>query len=126
MPKTSNKTATDIDKLIGRNIRVHRLAAGMTQEDLGEKLGVAFQQVQKYEKGTNRVGSGRLYEIAEILDIPVTSLFGGADKQKQSRGPSPFDLLSDALTLQMAQEFSKISDKDTRRAILAVIEAMVA
>jgi transcriptional regulator with XRE-family HTH domain len=67
MPKTSNKSATSIDKQVGLNIRVHRLAKDMTQEDLGEKIGVTFQQVQKYEKGTNRVGSGRLYQIAEIL-----------------------------------------------------------
>ena len=71
----SNKSATKIDKLVGRNIRVHRLAKDMTQEALGEKLGVTFQQVQKYEKGTNRVGSGRLYEIAEILEVPLKSFF---------------------------------------------------
>jgi hypothetical protein len=67
----------------------------------------------------------RLYEIAEIFDVPVKSLFGGIDKQKQSRGSSPFDLLSDALPLQMAQEFSKIREKGTRRAIMNLVEAMI-
>jgi transcriptional regulator with XRE-family HTH domain len=126
MPRTSNKTATKIDKLVGTNIRVHRRVAGLTQEALGAKLGVTFQQVQKYENGTNRVGSGRLYQIAELFEIPVTSLFGGEEKQKQPRRPSPFDLLSDDLTLRMAKEFSKISNKDMRRAILAVVEILVA
>jgi transcriptional regulator with XRE-family HTH domain len=88
MPKTSNKSPTSIDQLIGRNIRISRLAAGMTQEDLAEKIGVTFQQVQKYEKGTNRVGSGRLFEIADLLAIPVASLFRGSEKQKQSRSSS--------------------------------------
>jgi transcriptional regulator with XRE-family HTH domain len=124
MPKTSNKTATNIDKMVGRNIRVHRLAAGMTQEDLGEKLGVTFQQVQKYEKGTNRVGSGRLYEIAEILEVPVKSLFGGEVERKSGSNSSPFDMLADAMTMQMAREFWNIGDVKTRRAVLAVVETL--
>jgi transcriptional regulator with XRE-family HTH domain len=125
MPKTSNKSATSIDKQVGLNIRVHRLAKDMTQEDLGEKLGVTFQQVQKYENGTNRVGSGRLYQIADILEVPLKSFFVGEAKQKDFRTPSPFDLLADAMTMQMAREFGKMTDNKTRRAILAVIEAMV-
>jgi transcriptional regulator with XRE-family HTH domain len=125
MPKTSNKTATKIDRLVGTHIRVHRLAAGITQEALGAKLGVTFQQVQKYEKGTNRVGSGRLYQIAEILEVPVTSFFAGETQQKESRASSPFDLLADGMTMQMAREFGKMTDNKTRRAILAVVEAMV-
>jgi transcriptional regulator with XRE-family HTH domain len=126
MAKTSNKSATKVDKLIGQNIRVRRLAIGFTQERLAEKLGVTFQQVQKYEKGVNRVGSGRLHEIAGLLEVPVASLFGGEDKQKKSRDSSPFGLLSDPLTMQMAKEFSKIGDRDERRAVLNLVESMVA
>jgi transcriptional regulator with XRE-family HTH domain len=122
----SNKSATKVDKLIGRNIRVHRLAKEMTQEVLGEGLGVTFQQVQKYEKGTNRVGSGRLYEIAEILEVPVQSLFDGETPHEESRNSSPFDFLTDAMTMQMAREFGKMTDNKTRRAILAVVETLVA
>jgi transcriptional regulator with XRE-family HTH domain len=126
MPKMSNKSATKIDKLVGRNTRLHRLAAEFTQEELGEKLGVTFQQVQKYEKGTNRVGSGRLYEIAEILDVPLKSFFDGETQQNDSRNSSPFDLLADSMTMQMAREFGKMTDNKTRRAILAVVETLVA
>jgi transcriptional regulator with XRE-family HTH domain len=126
MPKMSNKSATKIDKLVGRNIRVHRLAAEFTQEGLGEKLGVTFQQVQKYENGTNRVGSGRLYEIAKILEAPLKSFFDGETQQKDSRNSSPFDLLTDNMTMQMAREFGKMTDNKTRRAILAVVETLVA
>jgi transcriptional regulator with XRE-family HTH domain len=122
----SNKSATKIDRSIGRNIRVHRLAKEMTQEVLGEKIGVTFQQVQKYEKGTNRVGSGRLYEISEILEVPVQSLYDGETPQKQSRKSSPFELLTDAMTMQMAREFGKMTDNKARRAILAVVETLVA
>jgi transcriptional regulator with XRE-family HTH domain len=124
MPKASNKSATKTDKIIGQSIRVHRLSKGLTQEALGQRLGVTFQQVQKYEKGTNRVGSGRLYQIAEILEVPLTSFFEGEEKFKTVRGSSPFDLLSDPLSLQMAVEFSKIGDLKTRRAVLAVVETL--
>jgi transcriptional regulator with XRE-family HTH domain len=83
MSKTSNKSATKIDKLVGRNIRVRRLASGLTREELGAKLGVTFQQVQKYEKGINRIGSGRLYEIAEIFEVPVKSFVEGERKNRR-------------------------------------------
>jgi transcriptional regulator with XRE-family HTH domain len=114
-----------MDKMVGTNIRVHRLAAGLTQDELGAKLGVTFQQIQKYEKGTNRIGSGRLYQIAEIFEVPVKSFFAGGPQQKDSHTSSPFDLLADALTMQMAREFGKIADNKTRRAVLAVVEAML-
>ena len=115
MPKTSNKTATKLDKFVGTHIRVHRLAAGFTQETLGAKLGVTFQQVQKYEKGINRVTSGRLYQIAEILEVPFTSFFAGETRQKDFNTSSPVDLLADAMTMQMAREFGKMTDNKTRR-----------
>jgi transcriptional regulator with XRE-family HTH domain len=84
MPKTSNKSATKSDKLIGEKIRARRLKMGLTQEALAAKLGVTFQQIQKYEKGINRVGSGRLYEIAEHLEAPVASFFESEAKPKTS------------------------------------------
>jgi len=124
MPKTSNKSANRIDKLVGRNIRVHRLVRGLTQEGLGEKLGVTFQQIQKYEKGTNRVGSGRLYQIAALLEMPVTAFFEGGDAPSNLRNSSPFDLLSDPVSLRMVQAFSEIPDHKTRRAVLALVESM--
>src|SRR5580692_1276318 len=66
-----------LDKVVGRNVRVHRLAKGMSQTDLANELGITFQQIQKYEKGTNRVGSGRLFEISVILGVSVLTLFEG-------------------------------------------------
>ena len=63
-----------VDKIVGRNIRIYRLAKGLSQTDLANKLGITFQQIQKYEKGTNRVGSGRLFEISTILGVSVIAL----------------------------------------------------
>jgi transcriptional regulator with XRE-family HTH domain len=125
MPKASTKSATQTDKRVGNNIRARRLEMGMTQEQLGKELGVTFQQIQKYEIGTNRIGSGRLFQIAELLKTPLASFYGGDEKRTKSRVSSPFDLLSDPLTLQMAQEFSKIGDKRTSRAVLAVVESLI-
>jgi transcriptional regulator with XRE-family HTH domain len=96
----------------------------MTQEGLGEKLGVTFQQIQKYEKGTNRVGSGRLYQIAALLEVPVTAFFEGGDTHAATRSASPFDLLADPVSLRMVQAFSEIADQKTRRAVLALVESM--
>jgi len=124
MPKTSTKSAGKIDQIVGRNIRVHRLVRGMSQEHLGEKIGVTFQQVQKYEKGTNRVGSGRLYQIASIFEVPVTAFFEGGDAPTRLKNSSPFDLLSDRVSLRMVQAFAEISDRKTRRALLALVESI--
>jgi len=124
MAKTSNKSASRMDKLVGRNIRVHRLVRGLTQEGLGEKLGVTFQQIQKYEKGTNRVGSGRLYQIAALLEVPVTAFFEGGDSPAALRNSSPLDLLADPVSLRMVQAFAEIADLKTRRAVLALVESM--
>jgi transcriptional regulator with XRE-family HTH domain len=110
--------------VIGEKIRARRLKMGLTQEALATKLGVTFQQIQKYEKGVNRVGSGRLYEIAEHLEAPVASFFESEAKPKTSRKPSPFDLLADE-TSRLVREFSKLSDVKLRRAVLGVVERMI-
>jgi transcriptional regulator with XRE-family HTH domain len=73
--KRNPRAATAIDAHIATQIHVHRLARGLTQADLGEKLGVSFQQIQKYESGTNRVSTSRLFEICKTLKLPLASMF---------------------------------------------------
>ena len=73
--KKSPRSASPIDKYIGARMRESRLALNMSQTDLGEKLGVTFQQIQKYEKGRNRVSAARLFEICEALDVSFASMF---------------------------------------------------
>src|SRR6476660_9683849 len=73
----SVKAPNPVDKYVGSRIRMRRIMLGMSQEKLGESLGLTFQQVQKYEKGTNRVGASRLQQISEILQVPVSFLFEG-------------------------------------------------
>ena len=68
-----------VDIEVGQRIKIQRLAAGLSQTELGENIGVTFQQVQKYEKGANRVGAGRLTQIARVLNIPVNAFFEGRE-----------------------------------------------
>ena len=119
------KEPTPIDKLVGRNIRIHRMKKNMSQEKLGDSLGLTFQQVQKYEKGTNRVGAGRLHQIAGILGIPVTALFEGSDVQPDSGG-SMLDLLAEPYSLRLIQAMAKIADNELRRTVVELVEQIAA
>jgi transcriptional regulator with XRE-family HTH domain len=80
----STKAPNPVDKYVGSRVRMRRIMLGMSQEKLGEALGLTFQQVQKYEKGTNRVGASRLQQISEILQVPVSFLFDGGPMPRVS------------------------------------------
>ena len=83
----STKAPNPVDKYVGSRVRMRRIMLGMSQEKLGEALGLTFQQVQKYEKGTNRVGASRMQQISEILQVPVSFLFeGGPERHRSARG----------------------------------------
>src|SRR5215831_21077203 len=100
-----------VDVLVGRNIRIHRLDAGLSQTDLGKHIGVTFQQVQKYENGANRVGSGNLFKIANALNLPVGALFQGIDdKSSKSIDASPIALLAQPYALRLLRAFAQIDD----------------
>jgi len=119
-----SKKSTIIDEIVGRNIRIYRLAKGLSQTNLGNKLGITFQQIQKYEKGTNRVGSGRLYQIGIVLNVSVMSFFEGVETAASKKDASPFRLLADPLSLRLVQSFSEIASPRTRSAVVALIERM--
>ncbi|MBZ6078884.1 helix-turn-helix domain-containing protein [Microvirga puerhi] len=108
------------DQEIGRRIRARRMMISMSQTDLGDKLGVTFQQIQKYEKGVNRVGSGRLEELARILGVPITFFY---DERPSKEGDVNM-LLSLFGTMQafkLLKAFSSISNADTRHAIVQLV-----
>ncbi len=126
MPRTS----TPIDVIVGKNIRFHRLARGLSQQALGEKLGVSFQQIQKYEKGTNRVGAGRLTAIAQALELPISVFFEGAGASAHAADNdaahnSPSALLAMPHALRLAQAFTKLREPKTRLLIVHLVEEMV-
>jgi transcriptional regulator with XRE-family HTH domain len=119
------KSPDPIDILVGRNIRIQRLKRAMSQEKLADALGLTFQQVQKYEKGTNRIGSGRLHKIAAIFNIPIASLFEGADL-KAGAVESSLGMLAEPQVLRMVQALSIIKDVTMRHSLVDLVERIAA
>jgi len=126
----STKAPNPVDKYVGSRVRMRRIMLGMSQEKLGEALGLTFQQVQKYEKGTNRVGASRIQQIAEILQIPVSFLFEGGPRGTVNaggtiEGPSPSfvsDFLATSEGLALTRAFTRINDAKLRRSIVELVE----
>src|SRR5215831_3685149 len=118
----TSKEPDAIDRIVGRNIRILRLQKGLTQTELADQLGLTFQQVQKYEKGTNRVGSGRLLRIAMFLDVPVTALFRGSDEMADTDKQSIFDQLESPHTSRLLQAFARIDHDGLRRSVVQLVE----
>jgi transcriptional regulator with XRE-family HTH domain len=124
--KLVKKSPSDADRHIGRRIRLRRISIGMSQERLGELLGLTFQQVQKYEKGMNRVGAGRLVDVAQALGVPVGYFFEGYVKETSpdSPGDSLQPLISTPDGLALARAFARIDDSTVRKRLVAVVESM--
>ena len=117
------RTPDPLDVMVGARIRIFRTHSGMSQSDLAEKIGVAFQQVQKYEKGTNRVGASRLSRIAAVLGVSIGELFE-ASAEKPGDAKSPFRLLAGRDALRVLTAFSRMSDPRVRRAIAQLVETV--
>jgi len=126
----STKAPNPVDKYVGSRVRMRRIMLGMSQEKLGEALGLTFQKVQKYEKGTNRVGASRIQQISEILQVPVSFLFEGgptglASPDGFSEGASPSyisDFLATSEGLALTRAFTRIADTKLRRSIVDLVE----
>ena len=118
----TRKAPDSIDRIVGRNIRIHRMQKGLTQTELADELGLTFQQVQKYEKGTNRVGSGRLLKIATFLGVPVTALFKGSDEMADTDKQSIFDQLTSPHANRLLQAFARIDHDGLRRSVVQLVE----
>ena len=120
----SQKSPDAIDRLVGHNIRIQRMAKGISQTDLAAQLGVSFQQVQKYERGANRIGAGRLVRIAGALDVSVLTLFDGIDGVHGPDGASPQALLAHPQHLSLVQAFSRVEDRGVRHALVGLVKHM--
>jgi transcriptional regulator with XRE-family HTH domain len=126
----ATKAPNPIDKYVGSRVRMRRLMLGMSQEKLGDELGITFQQVQKYEKGTNRVSASRLQAMSQILQVPVPFFFEGAPQiegrvRKGGEAPSPAyisDFLADAEGLKLVKAFTQIGDATLRRSVVRLVE----
>jgi transcriptional regulator with XRE-family HTH domain len=107
---------------IGRRLKLRRLELGLSQESLGQALGVTFEQVQRYETGTDRIGAGRLQQIAEILRVPILFFFGGAFSRINEGGGDVIDFLDTAYALRLMQAFRRIRDRHIRQTIVELVE----
>jgi transcriptional regulator with XRE-family HTH domain len=127
----AKKAPNPVDKHVGSRVRMRRMMLGMSQEKLGNSLGLTFQQVQKYEKGTNRIGASRLQQISHILQVPVSFFFEGAPAvagarvEGMSEAPSPAyvsDFLATSDGLALTKAFMRIADSKLRRRIVELVE----
>jgi DNA-binding XRE family transcriptional regulator len=117
------RTPDPLDVMVGARIRILRNHCGMSQGELAGKIGVTFQQVQKYEKGSNRVGAGRLSRIASVLGVSVGELFDSSEN-KSAAAKSPFRLLADRDALRVLTAFSRTTNPRVRRAITKLLESV--
>jgi transcriptional regulator with XRE-family HTH domain len=123
-PKAPNPT----DLHVGERVRMYRVKAGISQGALGEPLGITFQQIQKYEKGINRIGASRLQQISEILNIPVALLFDDLPGPKRNGTDTLMnefvEFLGTTLGQRLVQGFMKIRDKSVRTHLVRLIEGI--
>src|SRR6266567_1242041 len=126
MQRRSRVKAPDVhDVDVGRRIRAQRLVRRISQTELANNLGITFQQVQKYEKGVNRVGAGRLARIAEVLNVPVAFFFSGdiSPSQSSDRANTGLSFLETAGATRLVRAYSQIGDPQLRRALVGLVEA---
>jgi transcriptional regulator with XRE-family HTH domain len=126
----AKKAPNPIDKHVGSRVRMRRMMLGMSQEKLGDGLSLTFQQVQKYEKGTNRIGASRLQQISNILQVPVAFFFEGApnipgshDGMKEAPSPAYVsDFLATSEGLALTKAFMRIKEAKVRRRIVDLVK----
>jgi transcriptional regulator with XRE-family HTH domain len=126
------KNPQPVDRHVGARVRMRRMMVGMSQEKLGAACGITFQQIQKYEKGTNRMGASRLHHIARVLDVPIEFFYEGASSDQGSNGPimvdgqsrSMTDFLATSEGLGLVRAFTAIKDPKVRLRIVDLAKAV--
>jgi transcriptional regulator with XRE-family HTH domain len=124
-----------IDVHVGGRVRLQRMLLGVSQEKLAERLGLTFQQIQKYEKGVNRIGASRLFDLAHVLGVPVQFFYDDAPAEQSRAVSTPgmserqtdgyiFDFLNTREGLELNRAFARITDPKARRAILDLVRTL--
>lgn len=131
MPKVTPRGPNPIDIHVGSRVRLRRQLLKMSQEKLGDELGVTFQQIQKYERGANRVGASRLYRLSRALDVPVQFFFEGLVDEAPIAGvaegdqtPIVYDFIQSTDGVTLAESFSRIKDGKVRRRVLELVRTL--
>jgi len=131
----NSRRANPVDRHVGERVRMRRMLLGMSQERLGEQLGLTFQQVQKYEKGVNRIGASRLFDLAQVLAVPIqffyenmpASMAGGTAPPGFADRPEDAyvaDFLSSRDSVELNKAFARIEDPRVRRSIVDMVRAI--
>jgi transcriptional regulator with XRE-family HTH domain len=125
------KQTNPVDVQVGNRVRIRRMLIGMSQERLGELLGLTFQQVQKYEKGVNRIGAGRLFDVSRILGVPIDYFYEGVGAQLAAQAgfaeysaPPVMEFVSSGEGLQLSLAFMKIKDTKVRKRVLDLVKSL--
>jgi len=124
MPK---KQTNPIDVQVGNRVRIRRMLIGMSQEHLGELLGLTFQQVQKYEKGINRIGAGRLFDVARILNVPVNFFYRDLPPDANETDiflPPVMEFMANGEGHKLASAYMKIKDAKVRKRVLDLVKTL--
>lgn len=123
MVKDKNPSrSTTIDQQVGQRLRLQRQAMGWTQTDLGARLGVTFQQVQKYENGANRISAGRLFQMAKILNVPITAFFDGVEETSVSAPSEESGLAGNPVPMLAA--YSRVRTNRGRSLLVKLVQAV--
>lgn len=114
-----------VDVHVGGRLRLRRTLLGLSQEKLGDAIGLTFQQVQKYERGANRIGASRLHQLSQVLDVPVAFFFEGlAERAANGEGPTDNDPLLKRETLELVRAYYRIADPQVRRRIFELTKTL--
>jgi len=134
--RMAGKKPNPVDTHVGSRVRLRRMLLGMSQERLGESMGLTFQQVQKYEKGVNRIGASRLFQISKILDVPVQFFFeeaphiGAGSPARGMAEPDSeafiLEFLNSREGLELNRAFVKIGDAKVRKSVVDLVRALSA
>jgi len=133
--RSNSRRANPIDKHVGERVRMRRMLLGMSQERLGEKLGLTFQQVQKYEKGVNRIGASRLFDLAQVLGVPIQYFYDSMSSAVSGHVSAPgfadkpgdtyvADFLSSRDSVELNKAFARITDARIRRSIVDMVRSI--
>ena len=131
MSKHAPRSPNPIDIHVGTRVRLRRQVMKMSQEKLGDQLGVTFQQVQKYERGANRVGASRLWKMSQVMEVPVGFFFDGLDQigavtefAEDDQMPIVYDFINSTDGVSLAKAVSQIKNKAVRRQILELARSL--
>ena len=132
-PEKNKKSPNPVDIHVGSRLRLRRMLVGLSQEKLGDRMGLTFQQIQKYEKGVNRIGASRLFKLSQVLDVPVQFFFEGMPSAdgKSAAGMAEsdseaflYEFLNTRDGLELNRAFIKVTDANVRRSVIELVRSL--